>query len=36
MSRKEKGVPFSLELLEEYHGLCCEYGLDEYIDEFKA
>lgn len=36
MLRKEKGVPFSPELMEEFQGLCNSYGLDEYIGEFSA
>lgn len=35
MFRKDKGVPFSPELMEEYRGLCRDYGLDEYMVEFK-
>lgn len=36
MLRKEKGVPFNPELMEEFQGLCNSYGLDEYIGEFSA
>ena len=36
MFRKDKGIPFSPELLEEYRGLCRDYRLDEYTGEFKA
>ncbi len=36
MFRKDKGIPFSPELLEEYRGLCLDYRLDEYTGEFKA
>jgi len=32
--RKDKGVPFSEELLKEFRGLCREYGLEKYLDMF--
>jgi LDH2 family malate/lactate/ureidoglycolate dehydrogenase len=31
MKRKDKGVPFGDELLQEYRGLCRNYGLEEYL-----
>lgn len=34
MSRKDKGIPFSEELLKEYRGLCRDYGLERYLDMF--
>jgi len=34
MSRKDKGVPFGRELLNEFRGLCVEYDLEQYIEEF--
>lgn len=34
MSRKDKGVPFGKELLNEFRGLCIEYDLEQYIEEF--
>lgn len=33
MSRKDKGVP-GKELLNEFRGLCIEYDLEQYIEEF--
>ena len=35
LERKEKGVPFSSELLNEFRGLCESYSLEEYLDFFK-
>jgi LDH2 family malate/lactate/ureidoglycolate dehydrogenase len=32
--RKEKGMPFSTELLKEFSGLCKEYGLPEFLQHF--
>jgi L-2-hydroxycarboxylate dehydrogenase (NAD+) len=32
--RKDKGVPFSEPLLEEFRGLCESYGLQEYLEYF--
>jgi LDH2 family malate/lactate/ureidoglycolate dehydrogenase len=32
--RKDKGVPFNEELLEEFRGLCKSYDLQEYLSEF--
>jgi L-2-hydroxycarboxylate dehydrogenase (NAD+) len=34
MERKDKGVPFNDALLEEFRGLCREYGLEEYLGKF--
>lgn len=36
MYRKDKGIPFNEELLEEYRGLCREYGLEKYLDVFSG
>lgn len=36
MSRKDKGIPFSEELLKEYRGLCRGYGLEKYLDVFSG
>ena len=36
LERKEKGVPFNNELLEEFRGLCKTYGLDEYLHYFES
>lgn len=33
--RKDKGVPFNEELLEEYRELCNSYGLKEYLKHFE-
>lgn len=33
--RKDKGVPFNAELLEEYRGLCKTYDMNEYLHHFK-
>ncbi len=35
MERKDKGVPFNDALLEEFRGLCREYGLEEYLESFE-
>jgi LDH2 family malate/lactate/ureidoglycolate dehydrogenase len=35
MERKDKGVPFTTQLLEEFRGLCDTYGLGEYVDVFR-
>ena len=35
MERKDKGVPFTTQLLEEFRGLCDIYGLGEYVDVFR-
>jgi L-2-hydroxycarboxylate dehydrogenase (NAD+) len=35
MSRKDKGVPFNKELLEEFRGLCTTYEMMEYLSYFK-
>ncbi|MDX9727265.1 MAG: Ldh family oxidoreductase [Bacteroidales bacterium] len=34
MLRKEKGIPFSEDLLKEYRGLCIDYDLEQYLTEF--
>ena len=34
LERKDKGVPFNAALLEEFRGLCHEYGLEEYLGRF--
>jgi LDH2 family malate/lactate/ureidoglycolate dehydrogenase len=34
LERKEKGVPFSNDLLAEFRGLCKTYGMDEYLHFF--
>jgi L-2-hydroxycarboxylate dehydrogenase (NAD+) len=36
LERKDKGVPFGRDLLEEFRGLCIEYDLKEYIPYFEA
>jgi L-2-hydroxycarboxylate dehydrogenase (NAD+) len=36
MKRKDKGVPFNIELLEEYRGICNIYGLEEYLPYFEG
>jgi LDH2 family malate/lactate/ureidoglycolate dehydrogenase len=35
MIRKDKGVPFNKELLEEFRGLCNTYGMKEYLHYFE-
>jgi L-2-hydroxycarboxylate dehydrogenase (NAD+) len=35
IERKDKGVPFNKELLEEFRGLCNSYDLKEYLSYFK-
>jgi len=35
MERKDKGVPFNDQLLDEFKGLCKTYGLDKYIQYFE-
>lgn len=35
MERKEKGMPFSSELLKEFRGLCNEYGVSEFLTHFE-
>jgi L-2-hydroxycarboxylate dehydrogenase (NAD+) len=35
MDRKDKGVPFNNELLEEFRGLCSDYDLKEYLHYFE-
>ena len=34
MFRNDRGIPFSEDLLKEFRGLCTEYGLEKYLDEF--
>jgi L-2-hydroxycarboxylate dehydrogenase (NAD+) len=34
LERQNKGVPFNEQLLEEFHGLCKEYNLEEYLHYF--
>ena len=36
LERKDKGVPFSDELLEEFRGLCKTYHLEEFLPDFEA
>ena len=36
LERKDKGVPFSNELLEEFRGLCNTYDLKAYLPDFEA
>jgi LDH2 family malate/lactate/ureidoglycolate dehydrogenase len=36
MERKDKGTPFSAELLAEFRGLCNEYGLKDYLPHFEG
>jgi len=36
MERKNVGVPFNDQLLNEFSGLCVEYGLDDYLPLFVA
>jgi LDH2 family malate/lactate/ureidoglycolate dehydrogenase len=36
MERKDKGTPFSAELLAEFRGLCNEYGLKDYLSHFEG
>lgn len=35
MERKDKGVPFNDQLLEEFKGICKTYGLDSYLQYFE-
>ena len=35
LERKDKGVPFNKELLEEFRGLCNFYGLKDYLTHFE-
>ena len=35
LDRKDKGVPFNDQLLEEFRGLCKTYGLDDYLYHFE-
>ncbi len=36
IARKDKGVPFNKELLEEFRGLCVQYNLKEYLSYFEG
>jgi L-2-hydroxycarboxylate dehydrogenase (NAD+) len=36
LERKDKGVPFNKELLEEFRGLCNTYDLKEYLHHFEG
>jgi L-2-hydroxycarboxylate dehydrogenase (NAD+) len=36
LARKEKGVPFNSQLLEEFRGLCNSYNLREYLHYFES
>ncbi len=36
LERKDKGVPFSNELMEEFRGLCNTYHLEEFLPDFEA
>ena len=36
MDRKDKGVPFSEELLTEFSGLCRDYKLEEFLPYFEG
>jgi LDH2 family malate/lactate/ureidoglycolate dehydrogenase len=36
LERKDKGVPFNNELLEEFRGLCINYHLEEYLPHFTS
>ncbi len=36
LERKDKGVPFNDELLEEFRGLCISYGQKEYLGYFEG
>jgi len=36
LERKDKGVPFSSELLEEFRGLCNSYHLEAFLPDFEA
>ncbi len=36
LERKDKGVPFSDELLKEFRGLCNTYHLEEFLPDFEA
>jgi len=35
LERKDKGVPFNAALLEEFRGLCYEYGMEGYLEYFE-
>jgi L-2-hydroxycarboxylate dehydrogenase (NAD+) len=35
MDRKDKGIPFNDQLLEEFSGICKTYGLDKYVQYFE-
>lgn len=34
--RKNKGIPFSAELLKEFTGLCRSYGMEDYLQHFNS
>ena len=36
LERKDKGVPFNRELLEEFRGLCNSYDLKKYLPDFES
>ncbi len=36
LERKDKGVPFTPQLLEEFKGLCKDYGQEEYLKYFSS
>jgi LDH2 family malate/lactate/ureidoglycolate dehydrogenase len=36
LERKDKGVPFNVELLEEFRGLCDSYDMDDYLPYFEG
>jgi L-2-hydroxycarboxylate dehydrogenase (NAD+) len=36
MERKDTGLPFNNELLEEFRGLCKDYNLEEYLPHFNS
>jgi L-2-hydroxycarboxylate dehydrogenase (NAD+) len=36
LERKDKGVPFNYDLLEEFRGLCNSYNLKEYLHHFEG
>jgi LDH2 family malate/lactate/ureidoglycolate dehydrogenase len=35
LARKDKGVPFGLELLKEFEKLCYDYGLEQFLPHFQ-
>ena len=36
LERKDSGLPFNNELLEEFRGLCKDYNLEEYLPHFNS